>query len=126
MSNTEMDQWLDKKFDLGLELAAAETFYTAYALTSRGREEIERYPTIKEAFEDMLNMWPEDDDGDAVIEDKDGVVLIYFSRSLANPAIVHCYHKSVDGSGPNHVESYKCVYEPALGGSVRTNIKRLG
>jgi hypothetical protein len=100
-----------------------ETVYTAYALTSRGREEIECYETLQEALQDVLELWPEDDDGDVVIEDQDDNPWFYMARSEKDPAIVHIYSLR---AGPRSVESYRCHYEPALGGSVRTIIKKLG
>jgi hypothetical protein len=103
-----------------------ETVYTAYALTKRGREEIECYGTGVDALRDMLELWPEDDEGDVVIEDNHGHAFAYFARSDSDPRIVHVYFMGDDMKWVDRVESYRCEYEPALGGSVRTNIKRLG
>jgi hypothetical protein len=103
-----------------------ETVYTAYFLSTRGREEIERYGAVEEAIRDILELWPEDDDGDVVIEDNLGNGMAYFARSDRDPRIVHVYFMNDGMTGIDHVESYRCEYEPALGGSVRTVIKRLG
>lgn len=102
-----------------------ETIYTAYALTSRGREEIECYGTVQEAVQDMLELWPEEDEGDVVIDNNQGVTVVYFVRSDADPLIVHLYFLEDAWRGFKYIESYRCHYEPAQGGSVRTVIKRL-
>lgn len=100
--------------------------YTTYALTSRGREKIACYETTKQAVEDTLEMWPEEDDGDVVVEDDVEMGVAYFARSDGDPRIVHIYYMGDDRDSVMHVESYRCHYEPALGGSVRTVIERLG
>ena len=126
MSDVQADQWLEKKFEMALGLAATEQVYTAYMLTSRGREEIECYGTSEEAVQDILELWPEDDEGDVVIEDNQGLGVAYFARSDQDPRIVHVYFIGEAMRWVDKVESYRCEYSPALGGSVRTNIKRLG
>ena len=103
-----------------------ETVYTAYALTSRGREEIECYGTVEEAVRDMLELWPEEAEegfgsSDIAIEDNQGDPVVYMARSAGDPHIAHVFHLREIRT----IESYLCKYEPAQGGSVRTIIKRL-
>lgn len=87
-----------------------ETRCVAYAITDRGRELIESYETAQEAIDDMLKLWPEDDEGDVSIEDDNGLQLAYFARSAGDPNIVHVYHVGYEDRSVSHVESYRCEY----------------
>lgn len=121
--STETEYWMDSSYRGRIP---TEPVYTAYALTSRGREKIECYGTVQEAVQDMLDLWPEDNEGDLVIEDNVGDGVVYFARSDKNPRIVHIYFMETDMRSVMHMESYHCHYEPAQGGSVRTIIRKLG
>lgn len=107
-----------------------EQAYTAYALTSRGREKIECYGTVEEAVQDILELWPEEveeglEASDVGIENNEARLVVLMVRGADNRAIAHVYYRK-DGAALDRIESYHCQYEPAHGGSVRTIVRKLG
>lgn len=98
---------------------------TAYAVTKHGREMIECYETVTDAFRDMLDLWPEDDSGDVSIEFPCGALAIYMKRDAKDPLVVHAYHVGTDESHVGHVESYKCRYKRDKAGELFTQIERI-
>jgi hypothetical protein len=101
-----------------------ERVYTSYALTGKGREEIECYSALQYAVLDTLENWPESDEGDIVIEDNHSQSVVHFARSAGDPLIVHVYFITDNEYRLDHSESYRCEYETE-NGKVTTNIKRI-
>lgn len=101
--------------------------YTAWAITSRGREEIECYSSLNAAVRDMLELWPEDDDGDISIETRWGRCCVYMARGNKDPRIVHVYYVSETKTAASYVESFRCEYEAdEASGKIKTNIHNIG
>lgn len=103
-----------------------EKNYIAYAITRRGRELIESYETAKEAIDDILDLWPEEDDGDVSIENDNGFQVAYFARGGGDSNVVHVYHIGESERSVSHVESYRCEYKNDLEtGRLYTKIDRI-
>lgn len=104
----------------------SERYYSSFAMSGQGATEIDRYHTAQDAIEDTLDMWPEENEGDVVIEDHKGKTVAYFARSPGDPLLVHVYHLETEPGVVAHVESYRCEYEVGMGGALRTRIRRIG
>lgn len=83
-------------------------FYTAYGLTPRGQEEIERYATIDEAVQDMLEMWPEEPNHDAVIQNSSGRAVVYLAHGTS-PEVCLVIPISPFTKGESYRVEYKLV-----------------
>lgn len=117
--------WRAEQMDGDEVTTTTETVYTAYALTLRGREEIECYGTVEEAVLDMLETFNEDDDDIIVVDNLDRNV-VFMAHDANDSTIAHVYFIRHDCTSLDHCESYRCTYAtPAMGGAIRTVIERL-